>query len=87
MTMKLILSCTTHVGTFYIGQSPDGRFHPIFDEDSLGSYAKAWQAIDDLANNATFSALHPSTGKLLDTSALGIPEDPSEWERLSSANL
>lgn len=79
--MKLILKCNTQVGTFFIGQSPDGRFHPIFDDESLGSYAHDWQATEDLANNATFSVLHPKTGELLDTSPLGIPESPGEWER------
>ena len=80
--MKRILSFRTRVGTFYVGQSPDGRFHPIFDEESLGSYAEVWQATDDLANNATFSVLHPETADLLDTSELGIPENPKEWNRL-----
>jgi hypothetical protein len=79
--MRLLLKFDTRVGTFYIGQSPDGRFHPVFDDESLGSYAHDWQATDDLANNATFSVLHPSTGKLLDTSTLGIPDSPREWER------
>ncbi len=77
--MKILLSWNTKVGTFYIGQSPDGRFHPIFDDESLGSYAHIWQATEDLANNVTFSVLHPNTGNLIDTSILGIPEDPKEW--------
>ena len=80
--MKLILQFDTKVGPFYIGQSQDGRFHPIFDDESLGSYAQVWQATDDLAGNATFSVLHPTTSDLLDTSALGIPQDPNEWSRL-----
>jgi len=80
--MKRLLSFTTRVGTFYIGQSSDGRFHPIFDDESLGSYAEVWQATDDLAHDATFSVLHPETSELLDTSELGIPEDPKEWVRL-----
>ncbi|TWU44477.1 hypothetical protein [Rubripirellula reticaptiva] len=80
--MKLLLSFSTKAGTFYIGQSNDGRFHPIYNDESLGSYAKHWQATEDLATNATFSVLHSTTGELLDTSRLGIPEDPSEWERI-----
>ena len=36
--MKLLYKFDTRVGTFYIGQSRDGRFHPIFDDESLGSY-------------------------------------------------
>lgn len=78
--MKLIRQFRTSAGTFYLGQSPDGRFHPIYDDESLGSYAHGWQATEDLSLNATFSVLHSVTGKLLDTSQLGIPADPGEWE-------
>ena len=77
--MKLLLSCRTRLGTFYIGQSPDGRFHPVFDDESLGSYASVAKAVDDLVNSATFSVLHPRTLNLVDTSALGLPEDWREW--------
>lgn len=80
--MRLLIQYDTSVGIFYIGQSEDGRFHPIFDNEDLGSYAEAWQASEDLANDATFSVLHPKTGELLDTSAFGIPEDPTEWNRI-----
>ncbi|QHG91417.1 hypothetical protein CVO_06020 [Sulfurimonas sp. CVO] len=80
--MRLLLAYPTKVGIFYIGQSTDGRFHPIFDNESLGSYAEAWLASEDLANDVTFSVLHPETGELLDTSTFGIPEDPTEWERV-----
>ena len=79
--MKLLLTYNTRAGTFFIGQSPDGRFHPFFDNESLGSYQYDWQATEDLANDATFSVLHPETGDLLDTSTLGIPESPGEWDR------
>lgn len=84
--MRLLLQYLTSVGTFYIGQSIDGRFHPIFDNQDLGSYTKAWQATEDLANDATFEVLHPETGDLLDISELGIPEDPTEWERIYNKN-
>lgn len=79
--MKILLYCKTKAGNFHIGQSNDGRFHPIYDDEDLGSYSKIYQATEDLAMNATFSVLHQPTGELLDTSQLGIPEDPEEWER------
>lgn len=81
--MKLLISCQTRVGAFYVGQSPDGRFHPIFDDESLGSYASVEQAVDDLVNNATFSVLNPRTLKLVDTSTLGLPEDWRLWKRIA----
>tara|TARA_R100000750_G_C2343891_1_gene95416 strand:- start:1575 stop:1802 length:228 start_codon:yes stop_codon:yes gene_type:complete len=75
--MKLVCKFTTRVGEFYIGQSSDGRFHPIFQNESLGSYSQIWQATEDLAGGHTFSV-----SDIDDTSVLGIPEDPSEWETL-----
>lgn len=75
--MKLLLKWNTKVGTFYIGQSKDGRFHPIYENESLGSYYQPWQATEDLAGGYTFS---PSNG--IDTSELGIPEHSSDWERV-----
>ena len=80
--MKLILAYPTNVGTFYIGQSNDNRYHPIFNDEDLGSYADLWAAVEDLAFDATYSVLHPETNELLDTSELGIPEDYTEWKKL-----
>jgi len=79
---KKILFFETKVGTFYIGQSRDGRYHPIYNDESLGAYPKIWQATEDLAGDHTFSVLHQDTGDILDTSTLGIPEDPNEWEKV-----
>jgi len=62
----------TRVGTFYIAER-NGRFHPVFDDESLGSYGTAQQAAEDLAGGHTFSI---SGG--IDSSKLGIPEDVSE---------
>ena len=74
--MRLLYQWPTRIGTFYIGEER-GRFHPIFDGESLGSYAHAWQAAEDLAAGATFSI---SSGE--DTSELRIPEDLNEWDRV-----
>ena len=80
--MKRLCKYSTRAGNFYIAQSRDGRFHPVYDDESLGSYASIIQAIDDLVCNATFSVLHPSSGAIIDTSELGIPDSPAEWERV-----
>lgn len=84
--VKLLFFWNTSVGTFYIGQSNDGRYHPIYNDQSYGSYSKDWQATEDLAHNVTYSVSHASTGKLIDTSKLGIPDHPSEWERMPRAS-
>lgn len=74
--MKRLYVFHTRIGPFYIGER-GGRFHPIYDDESLGSYSQAWQAAEDLAGGHTFSI---SSG--VDTATLGIPEDLVEWERL-----
>jgi hypothetical protein len=74
--MRLLYVFRTKIGPFHIGEE-DGRFHPIFDDESLGSYAQDWQAAEDLAGGHTFSI---SSG--VDTATLGIPEDLNEWEKL-----
>jgi hypothetical protein len=74
--MRKVYIYRTKVGPFYIAEQ-DGRFHPLFGEESLGSYATPEQAAEDLAGGHTFT---PSSG--WDTSELGIPDDVSEWESL-----
>ena len=76
--MRLLYVFHTRIGPFYIGEQ-NGRFHPIYKDDSLGSYATAWQAAEDLAGGHTFSI---SSG--IGTATLGIPEDLGEWEKLPS---
>lgn len=75
--MKLLYLFQSKIGPFYIGKQ-DNRFHPIFEDDSLGSYEHAWQAADDLAAGHTHSI---RSG--VDTSTLEIPSDLGEWEALS----
>jgi hypothetical protein len=81
MRTKLIYRWSTTVGTFYIGQSEDGRFHPIYNDETYGSYSQAWQASEELAHNL-IPIHHPTTGKRIDTSKLGIPDHTSDWERI-----
>ncbi|MDO8776142.1 MAG: hypothetical protein Q7K57_47030 [Burkholderiaceae bacterium] len=81
-SMRALLRYPTQVGTFYIAQSTDGRFHPVFDDESLGSYRSIAHAINDLTSDATSSALHPKTFELMDTSVLGLPDNPGEWIRV-----
>jgi len=74
--MRLLYVFHTRIGPFYIGEQ-DGRFHPIYDDESLGSYAQPWQAAEDLAGGHTFFI---SSG--IDTATLEIPEDIEEWKML-----
>ena len=74
--MRLLYVFETSEGLFYIGER-DGRFHPIYDDEDLGSYAQPWQAAEDLAGGHTTS---PSSG--IDTAKLGIPADIGDWEKV-----
>lgn len=74
--MRKLYVYKTSVGAFYIAEH-SGRFHPLFEGESLGSYATAQQAAEDLAGGHTFSI---SSG--VDASTLGIPKDLSRWQRL-----
>lgn len=69
----------TSVGPFYIAEH-EGRYLVIFNDESLGSYASARMAVDDLAGGHTFSA-----GPGIDTAALGISADMADWERVGVA--
>lgn len=80
--MKRLYKYSTRAGKFYIALSRDGRFHPVYNDESLGSYESILQATDDLVCSATFSVLHPNSGAIIDTSELGIPDNPAEWERV-----
>lgn len=72
--LKKLYYWSTRVGRFYIAQSSDGRFHPVYDDESLGSYATAQQAAEDLAGGHTFSI---ASG--IDTADLGIPDEIPDW--------
>jgi hypothetical protein len=64
---RLLYYWETMTGTFYIAESR-GRFHPMYDEESLGSYARPDQAAQDLAGGHTISILAG-----LNTAMLGSP--------------
>lgn len=67
---------TTSRGVFYI--EPRGKQWVVkFGDEELGKYASALIAAENLAGGHTF---WPSAG---DPSALGVPEDLSDWVRVS----
>jgi hypothetical protein len=73
--MKKLYAYKTKVGVFYIMER-EGRFHPVFKEQSLGIYLTPQQAVDDLVGGRTISL--PGG---IDTTTLGIPPDLGDWER------
>lgn len=72
--MKYLLGFETRLGPVFIGQTADGRYHPLWKGESLGSYADAVGAIDDVAGGHTYS---PSDGTDLDS--LEISRDIGFW--------
>jgi hypothetical protein len=78
--VRKLYAYQTLIGPFYIAVTTDGRYHPVFDDDSLGSYINPQQAVDDLAGGHTFSIAGG-----VDTAKLGIPDELGEWERVTGA--
>ncbi|HMJ88535.1 MAG TPA: hypothetical protein VK530_01900 [Candidatus Acidoferrum sp.] len=74
--MRKLYVHKTAVGAFYIAEE-DGRFHPLFREESLGSYATSQQAVDNLIAGRV---LNPVKG--VDTTSLSIPTLVQAWARL-----
>ena len=74
--MRKLYVFETSAGAFYIAENK-GRFHPIFREENLGSYATPQQAAEDLAGGHTFSL--PGG---IEPSDLGIPDELDGWEKI-----
>ena len=75
--MRKLYVYETSAGAFYIAEH-NGHFHPLFQEESLGSYATAQQAAEDLAGGHTFSL--PGG---IDPSELGIPDELEDWVKIA----
>ncbi len=78
--MRILLSYPTDVGIFDIGQDENKKYHPIFNEDSLGVYASIQEAVDNLITNNVSKVIDPETNENIDTSKLGIPQNYTEWD-------
>ena len=79
--MHKVWTFETRHGHWAIARSEDGRWHPTFDGESLGSYHSPEAALDDLCGGHTFSL--PGN---LDSSTCGLPEELGEWDRQGGQN-
>ncbi len=77
--MKRLYKWQTRIGPFYLAEQDSGRFHILYENENLGSYATAQQACEDLANGHT-----PFVSTGIDPSTLGIDDNVSEWERVTA---
>ena len=75
--MKYSYTYQTKAGTFQLLEK-QGRWHAMFQGESLGTYSSPQKAADDLSGGHTFM---PSSG--VDPGKLGIPADLPEWERIA----
>ena len=72
--MQVLLKHETDRGTVCIARAPDGRFHVLWGDDSLGS-----------ADSLTGALVRASAGPLkkardgTDVASLGLGRDPSRW--------
>lgn len=78
--MRILLSYPTDIGIFDIGQSENKKYHPIFNDTSLGEYSSVQEAVDALLSNSTSPVYHMETKELIDTSTLGISKNYLEWD-------
>ncbi|WP_419765177.1 MAG: hypothetical protein ACNI28_01870 [Arcobacter sp.] len=78
--MRVLISYPTNIGIFDIGQSEDKKYHPIFDDTSLGAFTSIQEAVDKLITNKTIPVIDPNTNKEVDTSTLDIPQDYTQWD-------
>lgn len=72
---RLLIAHPTPRGPVFIAIGDDGRYHPVWKHQDLGSYPSAAAAVDDVAGGHTFS---PSDGT--DLGALGISSDIGDWQ-------
>lgn len=77
--ITLLWGHQTHKGPVFIGQTPDGRFHPVWKGESLGSYHSTQSAIENAAGG---HAVSPSDGT--DLGKLGISSDLGDWRPAST---
>lgn len=78
--MRVLVSYPTDIGIFDIGQSEDRKYHPIFNDTSLGAFNSIQEAVDNLIKNNIETVIDPDTNKEVDTSKLGIPQDYTQWD-------
>lgn len=68
-------STSSPIGLFVICQRLNGRWHIIWNNEDLGSYANPGAALDDLVGGHTESL---SNG--VDTASLGLADDLGGWQ-------
>jgi len=78
--MRILLSYPTEIGVFDLGQCTQKKYHPIFNDTSLGSFDTMQDAVDALVQNKTDQVINPETREVVDTSTLGILEDYTQWD-------
>lgn len=78
--MRILISYPTNIGIFDIGQCENRKYHPIYNDTSLGEYDSVQDAVDALVENKTSPIYSMETGDLVDSSNLGISQDYLEWD-------
>ena len=74
MKFRLLIGHKTRKGPAFIAQSDDGRYHPMWGDESLGSYHSLVSAVEDVAGGHVFT---PSDGTNM--GSLGLSSDPGDW--------
>ena len=80
--MRILIEQPTNIGTFYLGQSKNRKYHPIFNDTSLGEFNTAQEAVDFLIDNKDLFVEDPETQEKVYTSTLDIPRDYTHWDSI-----
>lgn len=78
--MRILISYPTNIGIFDIGQCKDRKYHPIFNDSSLGNFNSVQDAVDFLVKNPTLTVIDPESNKAIKTIDLGISDDYTQWD-------
>ncbi|UFS63554.1 hypothetical protein LOH54_05335 [Sulfurimonas sp. HSL-3221] len=78
--MTKILRFKTAAGIFHVARDGGGRYHILFNDESMGDYGDMIDAIEGFVHESGFYIIHPEMAYPLDTFDLGIPDDISGWE-------
>jgi hypothetical protein len=73
------------VGWFSI-KTTGGKCTLYLDDKWIGEFDEAWEVADDLSQGKLITPVILTSGKVVDTSTLGIPCDVEEWGCVSQVH-
>lgn len=72
--LRRVWTYQTRHGLWAIARSPDGCWHPMLDDEDLGSYHSPGSALEELVGGYSF---WPGSG--VDPSGCALPDELDDW--------